>query len=87
MTPAEMLTNHEELTQQWMEDNYVSACPATNLLMLAEDGIITWEELGRSLLWYTDSHNDRDRDTVLMAYRKIASDQVDRKRWELETTK
>ena len=69
---------YEQQVQTWIEDNYISACPAANLLLLAEEGIIDWERLSRALIWYLDPHNDRDRETVLMATSRIAGEQVDK---------
>ena len=50
---------------------YYAVCPLSNLLIMAENGEITWEEVARNLLYYMSSHDDRDRETAILASQRI----------------
>ena len=59
MTEASLLPN--PTARQWIEDNYVCAgSSSANLVQLAEDGVIRWEDVARAFIYDADetaSHN------------------------------
>jgi hypothetical protein len=63
MTEASLVPN--TFARQWIEDNYVCAgSSGANLLQLAEDGVISWEDIARAFIYDADetaSHNAQVR--------------------------
>jgi len=63
MTAASLVPN--TFARQWIEDHYVCAgSSSANLLQLAEDGVISWEDIARAFIYDADetvSHNAQVR--------------------------
>ncbi len=70
MTEASLVPN--TFARQWIEDHYVCAgSSSANLVQLAEDGVISWEDIARAFIYDADetaSHNAWVRVAEWMQY-------------------
>lgn len=70
MTEASLVPN--TFARQWIEDHYVCAgSSGANLVQLAEDGVISWEDIVRAFIYDADetaSHNAWVRVAEWMQY-------------------
>jgi len=73
MTEASLVPN--TFARQWIEDHYVCAgSSGANLLQLAEDGVIQWEDIARAFIYDADetaSHNAQVRVAEWMQYTPV----------------
>lgn len=70
MTEASLIPN--SFARQWIEDHYVCAgSSGANLVQLAEDGVIQWEDIARAFIYDADEtakHNAWVRVAEWMQY-------------------
>lgn len=73
MTEASLVPN--SFARQWIEDHYVCAgSSGANLVQLAEDGVIQWEDIARAFVYDADetaSHNAWVRVAEWMQYTPV----------------
>ena len=73
MTEASVVPN--TFARQWIEDHYVCAgSSGANLVQLAEDGVIQWEDIARAFIYDADetaSHNAWVRVAEWMQYTPV----------------